>query len=638
MNAKGTRMLKEVRALFWPWCAVMIAGVLGAVEQAHPALTGGGGIWGVHQLIEPISFLGFFLGIPLLATLALGNEFQHRTVGLLLSQPVGRMEIWGEKMSVTLVAVVSAALVYWYGWRSALQEDPEICVFGGTLIIAMVASATFWTLFARSMMGGLALNCVNSFIPLTFSIRRDLIPETTMARSIAGFVLLCYAGVMLWLGRRALSRFQVTGGIAGEDLLVSGPEVMPAAVAGWFRSRPTGAVLNLVRKEFRLLRPVWVIGLLGLLGWISLPMFGYRIEHGPLPAFIAAMMVMAFTPLIAVLAGSMSLGEERSSGTHVWQLTQPVTAGKLWFIKLVMAMFTGLVCAVVLPALTVIAGGWIFKSPVKLVVPERVIAGAVWVSLLIFASFWCACAVNGTVRAVLWVFPGIVALALSGGFGAWLAPKVVALSVLKVELFANFRFTNAVSNLELPGTGVSPIWVVLHLLVPMLLLAVMQSYWLFRRQLQDSTMFVIRNLLPLAIVTFLSMFFWMAFHASVVQAKQQMWSMFKETHEAIEKIQPGTANLDEAHPLQLTVEDMVKVAPLSERTQRWLRNSRISVAPDKPHLDDRYCCRGNSRSITFASERAYSRYLATVQLPSGSKCAVSFQAGRGYGTLGGVCE
>jgi len=52
---------------------------------------------------------------------------------------------------------------------------------------------------------------------------------------------------------------QVTGGMAGDDLLMAGPSVMPEAWARWFRCRPTGLVLNLMRKELRLLRPLWLI-------------------------------------------------------------------------------------------------------------------------------------------------------------------------------------------------------------------------------------------------------------------------------------------------------------------------------------------------------------------------------------------
>src|ERR1019366_294267 len=103
MNAKATRILKEARPLFWPWCAVVIAGVLPLVHPLHS--------------MRWISLIGFYLGIPLLATLPLGNEFQHRTLSLLLSQPVRRMEIWGEKLSVTVVAVLSAVLVFAIAWR-----------------------------------------------------------------------------------------------------------------------------------------------------------------------------------------------------------------------------------------------------------------------------------------------------------------------------------------------------------------------------------------------------------------------------------------------------------------------------------------------------------------------------------------
>src|SRR5438552_3653034 len=173
MSAKTTRILKEARSLFWPWCAVIIAGALRLVEQSDSALLRGGALQGIHPLVEAISFLGFFVGIPLLATLSLGNEFHHRTLQLLLSQPVSRMEIWSEKLIVTIVAVLAAALVFRYGQQSTFPQDPELWVVGGALIIAMISSATFWTLVARSTMGGLALNAVSCSIPLVWHLRRE---------------------------------------------------------------------------------------------------------------------------------------------------------------------------------------------------------------------------------------------------------------------------------------------------------------------------------------------------------------------------------------------------------------------------------------------------------------------------------
>jgi ABC-type transport system involved in multi-copper enzyme maturation permease subunit len=641
MNAKTTRILKEARSLFWPWCAVIISGALPLVAHSHPAPLRDGPFWGIHSFIEPISFLGFFLGIPLLATLSLGNEFQHRTLPLLLSQPVGRMEIWSEKMSVMIVAVVSAALVICIGWRSAFQQDPDLWVVAGALTIPMIASATFWTLCARSTMGGLTLNAVNSLMPLAWHERPDWIPETITARSVAAFALLCYAGVMLWLGRRTLVRFEVTGGMAGEDLLVAGPGILPGALAGWFRSRPTGAVLNLIRKEFRLLRPLWLVTLFTVLGWICLTLFWLVPEHGPtrnITPLVA--MVGAFTALIPILAGSLSLGEERAWGTHSWHLTLPVSAWRQWLIKLVIAMLSGVVCGVLLPTFVLLAGGFVHGSPLRFADPHGEILWLLTASLLSFASFWCACAVSGTVRAVravLWLFPVLGALLLAAGFGDWVGTGLMDRVASSFDLFTDFQFTNAVSNFQFSNIAATPSPLLTLVLLPTFLFAVILSYRLFRVQLEDNALSVIRSLSPLALVAFLCSFSLMAFHALVDHAKQQMWTMFRETHEAIEAIQPGTPNLDASHPLQLTEQDLAKAAPLSERTRRWLGNSRLTVAPDKPHPDP-YCCPGHSGSITFTPDKPYSWYLATIQLPSGSQCTVSFQAGRGYGILGGVCK
>jgi len=407
---------------------------------------------------------------------------------------------------------------------------------------------------------------------------------------------------------------------------------MPGTLAGWFRSRPRGAVLNLIRKEFRLLRPVWLISFLAVPLWILLPLLGSATERQSAPAVI---LIFVFPPLVAVLAGALSLGEERTTGTHAWSLTLPVSARRQWLIKLLAAMFTGLVCAALLPISILFADEFISRSPL---ISVNLHVWLVWlpvVALLSFASFWCACAVNGTVAAALWVFPAMIALFFSGQFGIWFASGVMNFVVSKFDLFANFRTTNAVSNVYLFATDTLLLLLVVLFFAPTLLLAVFQSCQLFRKQLQDSALLVVRRLLPLAITAFLCGFSLGAFYAFVDHAKQQMWTLFRETHEAIEAIQPGTPKLDAAHPLQLTVEDLAKASPLSERTRRWLANSRITVVPHNPYHG--YCCGGNSRGVTIP-DKAYSWYLATIHLPSGSECTMSFQAGRGYGVLGGVCK
>src|SRR5437899_4957423 len=114
MNPTTTRFLKEARVLFPLWCLVTIAGGLRLVEQQWPS--GQVGFIGHTNVIEAVTFLASLIGIPLLATLSLGSEFQYGTFSSLLGQPISRMRIWSEKMIVTIVAVVSAALVIGYAW------------------------------------------------------------------------------------------------------------------------------------------------------------------------------------------------------------------------------------------------------------------------------------------------------------------------------------------------------------------------------------------------------------------------------------------------------------------------------------------------------------------------------------------
>lgn len=320
MSARTTRIIKEARALFRPWCGVVI---LCALPLFHFC---DGFLHRYYISLSDISALSAYLGIPMLAILSLGNEFQHRTFSLLLTQPVGRMEIWAEKMAVVIVAVLSAALVLCIVWRSALQQVPNLWVFAGIYLLATVPSATFWTLLARSTIGGYVLNSILTWPFIIFASNWEEIfgPNPSATRSITAlramtFAALCYAGVMLWLGRRKLARFQVAGGMAGDDLLMAGPSVISGAFAEWFRCRPNGAGLNLIRKEFRLLRPLWMITALGLVYLTCLTVFRFivlRQSEAPGPEgiwLVLGLPLFAF-PVTAILAGSLSLWEEKRLG------------------------------------------------------------------------------------------------------------------------------------------------------------------------------------------------------------------------------------------------------------------------------------------------------------------------------------
>jgi len=644
MNAQ--RIYKEARPLFWPWCAVLCASALLLLHPPSP--------------LGEISLLAFVPGILLLATLPFGNEFQNRTLPLLLSQPSSRMQIWREKLSITAIAVFTAALVFFSCLKvSSVHTGRAVAVYAAAAAIVFVASAPFWTLFTRSTVGGVVLTFgVYTFIfvltgQALFWERgySKLSAPTFIATS--SFVFLGYAGLMLWLGWRKLKRFQAIGDVGGDDLLTAGPDVLPTALVGWLRCRPTGAVLNLIRKEIRLLRPVWLISLLAAAGWACLTLTALvhrRALAGNFGVVVVGVGVIT-TLMIAILAGSLSLGEEKTSGTHSLHLTLPVSARRQWFIKLFMALVAGFSGAGLAPLLI---AGRLMGPEEDMNVQMVLLAG---VALLTIAAFWCACAVKGTVPAVLWALPVIIAVYSALRLGKWAGPALTNLFLSRFDPFSNVKFADAVSRLganaffrlidTASNNSTDSVQAALVLraiiLVPALLYAVVQSYRLFRVQLQDRVLSVVRSLLPLAVIAFLCSFASLAFYDFVGRAAQEVMAArdprgraLLETVLALQTIHTGVAKLDAAHPLQLTVEDLAQAFPLSKSTRRLLGNSHITLFLDEPPHHAHFGCPQNGQPVGLPA-LGYSWYSGTIPLADGTHFFVAFDPATHYVISAGIC-
>jgi hypothetical protein len=255
------------------------------------------------------------------------------------------------------------------------------------------------------------------------------------------------------------------------------------------------------------------------------------------------------------LAGILSLGEEKRSRTHAWHMTLPISARRQWFIKLLMALFAGLACAVLFPALTMIAGGSIYGSPLMYVHVGVLQADLIVIPILIFACFWCACVANGTVRSVTWVFPVTAAIFFASSGGVWLGQELA-------------RTTGTLKDFVVSSFHLSPL----------ALAAIIEFLW------------VLRCLLPVAAVTILWSF---SAYAGLVSSR---WEPFEETRQALDKFHPGTAKIE------LSGENLAKGSALTTPTRRWLKGSRITVAPAHSQV---------------------SAYLATIHLASGLECRLT---------------
>jgi hypothetical protein len=545
------------------------------------------------------------------------------------------MEIWREKLAVTLIATVSAALIVYLA-GSEYKRDVKSWVLMGAVIIAITGSATFWTLLARSTLGGAVLNFAAISLILTALMWLVLfrgagnVPRAgTHVDSIGTLLLVGYAGVMLWLGRRKLARFQTTEGVAGDDLLIAGAIVLPVEWFRWLRCRPTGAVLNLLRKEFRLLRPVWLISALAAVGWACLTLLGWPHPRGLTGHIVnvVAFVSLFSTLIIAILAGSLSLGEEKTSGTLLWHLTLPVSPRRQWFIKMGMALFAGFMGACLVPLFA--------NRFLHLWGGRELFSWLIVLLLLTFAAFWCACAVKGTVPAVLCVLPVIIALYFAGELGRRAGSAITALFFSRFDPFANLRVANAVSWMfKTLAISRSAFWEFFYnrgyitpmlgaVLVPTLVLAVIQSYRLFRAQLRDSALSLVRNLLALAMVAFLCSSALQAFFSFAVRAQSPESGALLETIRAIQKLPSRAAKLDAAHPLQLTVEDLAKASPLSKSARRWLGDSHITLRLDEPPHQGRFGCGGYPQPAGV-SVLGYSWYTAIVPLADGTHLFMAF--------------
>lgn len=591
-NAQIVRIKKETRALFWPWCTLVVAG---ALPMLFPHTSSA----------AKLDVLGFFFGLPLLATLSLGNEFYHRTFSLWLTQPVSRLQLWSEKMSVMCAAILSAGLATGIGMFFFALPEMNLTynkAAAVAYVLITMASATYWTLAARSTVGGFALiGCIFWLFYLFVGEIKGMPrpgepfqaapPHTAAIIAIFAFGI-SFSALMLWLGARKLTRFQMTGGSSGEDLLVAGPSLMPEALAEWFRCRPSEAFFNLVRKEFRILRPLWVIELFAVVYLAFLAIFRLLPSPGVLlPETLFQWVVLgppAMTCLgLGGLAGILSLGEEKRSGTQAWHATLPISVRQQWLIKLLMAMFAGLACAVLFPVLTIMAGGSVYGSPL-LYVDFPVVRGELIVlPILIFACFWCACAANGTVRAALWAMPVIAAIPFASAAGLWLGQELARTTgTLKDFIVSLFHLSPLAFATVTEYANTRVLW----LFVPTLLFALLQSYWLFRTPSQDSTLWMLRCILPLVAVTMLWSF---SAYAGFVAS---LWEPFAETRQALDKFHPATAKLE------LTGGDLARSSSFTALTRRWLRGARLAVVPAHSHLPG---------------------YLATIHLASGLECRLT---------------
>jgi hypothetical protein len=599
--------------MFWPWCAVVLARVV-----SHPGVVGPPGMTtlGLTQaFLGVLGFSTFWIGMPLLAAVPLGMEFQYRTELLLFSQPISRKKIWREKWLVMVSAIVSAAAVYMIG--PGPFSGLTGFVIAAIWVVITICSAPFWALTAGSILGAMTLSLLQGWvmvalwqlIKVIFKLPEPFLWESRMALLIVAVITLGYSAVMLALGQRKLMHFQVTGGMAAEAMPGTG-KAQDGYFFRMFQCRATGAVLNLVRKELRLLFPAWSLLILCFVGEVVLAalLFLPGVSKSLLST-LAAVNILALGCLGTILAGSMSIGEERSLGTQSSNMTLPISAGLQWAMKLtvvIIGSFLGLF-------LSVAFAEFAFGEPfIKLLTQDLANHGMPFLffvtSILCFSAFWSACISGSTVRAVLLLFPACGVVATAFGFGVTLPvalwrTEFLEWFIAKVHPFPPGSWTWILWN----WTGrLTPLW-----FVPVLAVGLIQSYRLFRTERAINIGSMLSRLTPALIVAFAAGFVMQLPGVAVGITSDQTARVLREVSQTIHTMGIDADRLDAAHPLQLTLQDLARNSPVSDRLRSWVDDRPITIIP---------------RTITLwgtKNGRSYSetyRYFATVHFRNGWSC------------------
>ncbi|MBI5801769.1 MAG: ABC transporter permease [Verrucomicrobia bacterium] len=351
MNANTRlRLWKEARALLPFWAAMV-------------GLTGLPALLGLREGVA-ISIAAYVFGCALLGSVIIGQEFQHRTMGLLLSQPVSRRRLWWERMFVLGAALLS--LVLWLILLGALKwhlspfrfrsDDDQFAAIVCLLLPLFLGfcTAPMLTLLARGTIGGIALTFLCPWVvflfclwllPDEFALARHWIANTMVFLTTYGI----YAGALLLLGCR---RFQRLEDIHGHGQELSLPAALMRPFAG-FTERLTlnhgGALGQLVRKELRLHLPAFVVA--GILVGVWLLLLAVVLACPSVSKDFLLLPAVLLGLSIPVIAGIVSTAEERSLGVHEWHLTLPVSARRQWFIKVLVALAVNVALGLLLPGL-----------------------------------------------------------------------------------------------------------------------------------------------------------------------------------------------------------------------------------------------------------------------------------------------
>ncbi len=363
------RLKKEARALLPFWGAT-------AAWMIVPF------ILGVKDPV-PYALSGYLFACVVMGPVCVGHEFSHRTMAVLLAQPVPRRQLWREKLAATGAAILGLSLLLLLLLqltggldeviRHAAEGDPSFGLLS-ILVALMVPVMSFCTgpaltLFARNSLGGAAMTFLGPYflmilgviLSAIFGISVDSIGEPLLL-TYALVVGTVYSVIVFRAGWQWFDQLEDAALIRKELALPAKLAHPLAGLAAMLTPKRGGAMANLVRKELRLQQSAFFAALFFIVFWIGC-LVAWRIypAMGVEPIMIIPAIFLCLA--VPVTVGIVSTAEERNLGVHEWHLTLPVPAARQWFVKVLVAIVVNAVLGLLLPGLLVRAASWVTGDP-----------------------------------------------------------------------------------------------------------------------------------------------------------------------------------------------------------------------------------------------------------------------------------
>ncbi len=352
-----------------------------------------------------------------------GNELQHRTLSLLLSQPVARSVLWHEKMLVLGAAILASLVALYICLVGGLPLGPDFEMLALLLIpLCAFCGGPYWTLLLRHEIGGMVFAAAAPITLLTVSmfvieqLPHDGVPPY---RSTNIVPLLLYCALVYWRGYARFKRLQVVDGPARDVSLPEGLEARLTRPLTMLSSRFRGPFASLLKKEFRLQQISFLLaGVFFLIAVAGSCLLQYHQDPGSL---IVGLDFVIYVLVLPLVAGAVSVAEEKGWDMAEWHLTLPPSALQQWSAKMLAALSTSLVLGLVLPAILLIVGDALFaKGDALNSLPPAsqilcwVLGQLLLTSVAVYAASFC----NSTIRAIL---AACAIIALGGVTGAIVA-------------------------------------------------------------------------------------------------------------------------------------------------------------------------------------------------------------------------